>query len=142
LIARKWTYARRPADRGVLIEIRELIVRMATENPTWATRIQGALQNVGQRVGRSTFSTRRMVAVRWSSFGAGREGVYYVPCDSSSNPPVHVMDLETGRDWSFGVLESPTARPLGLSVSPDGKSIVYPRLTYLNRDLMLIENFR
>jgi len=39
----------------VLIEIRALVVRMATENPTWGyTRIQGALQNVGHRVGRST----------------------------------------------------------------------------------------
>jgi transposase InsO family protein len=54
LIARKWTYARRSA-RGVLFEIRQLVVRMATDNPTWGyTRIQGALQNVGHRVGRST----------------------------------------------------------------------------------------
>jgi len=38
-----------------LIEIRQLVVRMATENPSWGyTRIQGALQNVGHRVGRST----------------------------------------------------------------------------------------
>jgi transposase InsO family protein len=39
----------------VFVEIRELVVRMATENPTWGyTRIQGALKNVGHRVGRST----------------------------------------------------------------------------------------
>ena len=55
LIARKWTYARRSGRRGVLLEIRQLVVRMATENPTWGyTRIQGALKNVGHRVGRST----------------------------------------------------------------------------------------
>jgi transposase InsO family protein len=55
LIARKWTYARRSGRRGVLREIRQLVVRMATENPVWGyTRIQGALQNVGHRVGRST----------------------------------------------------------------------------------------
>jgi putative transposase len=36
LIARKWTYAK-PASRrrGVLTEIRRLVVRMAEENPTW-----------------------------------------------------------------------------------------------------------
>jgi len=39
----------------VLVETRQLVVRMATENPTWGyTRIQGALENVGHRVGRST----------------------------------------------------------------------------------------
>src|SRR6202521_1387492 len=61
LIARKWTYAK-PASsrRGVLAEIRRLAVRMAVENPTWGyTRIQGALKNVGHRVGRSTI--RRML---------------------------------------------------------------------------------
>jgi hypothetical protein len=57
-IARKWTYARRCASRcGVLSEIRRLTVRMAEENPTWGyTRIQGALKNVGHRVGRSTIA--------------------------------------------------------------------------------------
>ena len=55
LIARKWTYATRSGTRGVLAEIRRLVVRMAEENPTWGyTRIQGALKNVGHRVGRST----------------------------------------------------------------------------------------
>jgi putative transposase len=45
LIARKWMYARRSDRRTVLCEIRQLVVRMATENPTWGyTRIQGALE--------------------------------------------------------------------------------------------------
>jgi len=35
LIARKWTYIRRrPGRPGVLAEIRRLMVRMATENPS------------------------------------------------------------------------------------------------------------
>jgi hypothetical protein len=38
LIARKWTYAAKSGRRGVLLEIRQLVVRMATENPTWGTR--------------------------------------------------------------------------------------------------------
>jgi transposase InsO family protein len=56
LVARKWTSStRRPGRPGVLSEIRRLVVRMATENPTWGyTRIQGALKNLGHRVARST----------------------------------------------------------------------------------------
>jgi transposase InsO family protein len=55
LIARKWTYVRKAGRRVTLLEIRRLVVRMAEENPTWGyTRMQGALRNVGHRVGRST----------------------------------------------------------------------------------------
>jgi hypothetical protein len=68
--------------------------------------------------------------------------VYYVACDSGSNPSVHVLDLQTGRDQRLGALEGLTLRPLGLAVSPDGKTIVYPRDVQTNADLMLIENFR
>jgi len=58
LTARKWTYATgRPCRSGVIAEIRQLVVRMAEENPTWGyTRIRGALKNVGHRVGRSTIA--------------------------------------------------------------------------------------
>ena len=58
LIARKWTYTRhRPGRPGVLAEIRRLVLRMATENPSWGTRIQGALKNVGHRMARSTIAS-------------------------------------------------------------------------------------
>src|SRR5215207_6421683 len=55
-IARKWTYAKHGTTRRrVVAEIRALSRRMAEENPSWGdTRIQGALKNVGHRVGRST----------------------------------------------------------------------------------------
>jgi len=58
LIARKWTSTKtRTSRRGVLVEIRRLVVRMAEENPTWGyTRNQGALKNLGHRVGRSTIA--------------------------------------------------------------------------------------
>jgi transposase InsO family protein len=57
LVARKWMYARRPSRGGVLAEIRDLVVRMATENPIWGyTRVQDALKNLGHHVGRSTLA--------------------------------------------------------------------------------------
>jgi hypothetical protein len=58
LVARKSTYAKQGTTRrGVLAEIRQLVGRMAEENPTWGdTRIQGALKNLGHRVGRSTIA--------------------------------------------------------------------------------------
>jgi len=58
LILQKWTYPRTPSRRRRgLAEIRELVARMARENPTWGyTRMQGALKNVGHRVGRSSIA--------------------------------------------------------------------------------------
>ena len=56
LVAEKWTHPRRsPGRPRVVDEITELVVRMARENRSWGyTRIQGALRNVGHKVGRTT----------------------------------------------------------------------------------------
>jgi hypothetical protein len=58
IIVRRWTYASKRSGRhGVLAEIQRLVVRMGEENSTWGdTRIQGALKNLGHRVGRSTIA--------------------------------------------------------------------------------------
>ncbi len=58
LIAQKWTHKRRsPGRRRVMQVIEELTIRVARENPRWGyTRIQGALHNVGHRVGRTTIA--------------------------------------------------------------------------------------
>ena len=59
LIAEKWNFVhrRRPGRPGIMQKIFDLIVRMAQDNPSWGyTRIQGALANLGHRVGRGTVS--------------------------------------------------------------------------------------
>ena len=61
LVARKWAYGRAHGSRaGLQAHLRTLVIRMATDNPTWGyTRIQGALKNLGHRVGRSTVARIR-----------------------------------------------------------------------------------
>jgi len=58
LIAAKWTHPTKRAGRpGVMKTIRELIVRMATDNSGWGyCRIQGELKKLGHRVARSTIA--------------------------------------------------------------------------------------
>ena len=58
LIAAKWTYPRKRVGRpGVMKEIRELIVRMADENPNWGyARIESQLKHLNHRVARSTIA--------------------------------------------------------------------------------------
>jgi len=56
LLARKWTYPRTsPGRQSVRLEIRELVLRLARENPTWGhRRIQGELIGQGYPVGVAT----------------------------------------------------------------------------------------
>jgi Integrase core domain/HTH-like domain len=58
LVARKWTYrGGRGRSAGGPARLRALVIRMATENPTWGyPRIQGALKNLGHHVGHSTIA--------------------------------------------------------------------------------------
>ena len=56
LIAARWTYPSKRVGRpGIMKAIRALIVRMATDNPSWGyCRIQGELKKVSHQVARST----------------------------------------------------------------------------------------
>lgn len=57
LIAGKWTYAAKRLGRpGVIKESRQLVVRMAEENPTWGYPPSSCSEERGHRVGRSTIA--------------------------------------------------------------------------------------
>ena len=78
------------------------------------------------------------------SFAVGPGGVHHVHCAEERDADaarrvLHLLDPETGRDRAIGAFESQWTG--GLSVSPDGRSVIYSSGAF-STDLMMIENFR
>jgi putative transposase len=63
LIARKWRYPNQPGRPGTSQEIRDLVLRLARENPPWGyRRVHGELTRLGYQVSEAT--VRRILRAR------------------------------------------------------------------------------
>jgi putative transposase len=128
LIARRWTYAgRTPGRPSVTAQLRELVLRLARENPSWGCRrIQGELAGLGYRLGASTIwgilakggvgPAPRRAGPTWTEFlTAQAKGV--LCCDF-----LHVDTIGLARIYVLFLMEVATRRVhvLGATINPTG----------------------
>ncbi len=86
--------------------------------------------------------TPRQVLPCASDFSTNVHGIYYVECAAGAEHPVHFVDAATNLDRVIGRTSyMDTEVTSTLAVSPDGKTVLVPRLSNV-ADLMLIENFK
>ena len=80
------------------------------------------------------------VPFSWWDWGLTEKGIYFTNFQSSPNATVAFFEFATNKIFPIWTL---TNRPfVGLSISADGKSILYAQNEYSQSDIMLVRNFR
>jgi hypothetical protein len=80
-------------------------------------------------------------SVEQDAFAIVKEGIYFISRpDSAGRYFLQFFNFATKRIRSITTIDGPVSEYL--SVSPDGRSILYSQVDHEGSDLMLVENFR
>jgi hypothetical protein len=75
------------------------------------------------------------------NFAILKEGIYFIPRpDAAGRYSIQFFNFPTKKIRSITTIEKPIESYL--SVSPDGRWILYSQIDQAGSDLMLVENFR
>ena len=78
-----------------------------------------------------------------SSWAVMERGIYFITAETSDRPLIEFFSFATGRVTQVAMLERPIPRGIQrISVSPDGRWLLYTQIDQSGGDIMLMENFR
>jgi Tol biopolymer transport system component len=81
----------------------------------------------------------------WSAWTVVEQGIYFLTAEQLARPAIEFFSFTAGRVTEVIALAKPFrpwTNPDGLSVSPDGRWILYTQEDRADMDIMLVENFR
>jgi putative transposase len=141
LVTRGWTYPRRgPGRPPLLAEVRQLVVRLARENPGWGyRRIQGELVGLGVKLAASTVWTilkeagiepaPRRLETSWTEF-LRQQAASILECDFLT---VDTIFLRHFYVLFFIELATRRVHPAGITTNPDGRWVAQQARNLLMR---------
>ncbi len=164
LVARRWTYRhRRPGRPATPAAVRELVVRLARENPAWGyRRIQGELVGLGVKIAASTVWTilreagiepaPKRLETSWADF-LRQQAASILECDFLTVDTLFLkrfyvlffIELATRRVHLAGITTNPEgrwvtqqARNLFMQLEAEG---IQPRFLVRDRDSKFTRDF-
>jgi putative transposase len=129
LVARRWDYPsrRRPGRPSTSGAIRKLVIRMATDNPTWGhRRVQGELVKLGHPIAASTvWQILHATGIDPASRRSGPTWKQFLTAQARSILAVDFVHVDTvllRRLYALIVIEHGTRRVhlAGITANPDG----------------------
>jgi dipeptidyl aminopeptidase/acylaminoacyl peptidase len=103
--------------------------RLGDSTPLWKTPVSGGEES------------QVLPSVAWRAFTLINDGIYFIPQPSADGKySIHFLSFATGRVKTVAPISAPPR--LGLTVSRDGRYLLYTQIDEQSSDLMLVENFR
>jgi hypothetical protein len=91
--------------------------------------------------GNETLALKQPIKVWYWTIG--KDGLYFIDINTKPHATIKFWSFANGRTTTISMLEqAPWPDDPALSVSPDGRSILYDEQDNVTRDIMLVENFR
>jgi len=79
----------------------------------------------------------------WGAWAVADKGIYFINPEAEPRAAIEFFSFATGQTTRIALLEKEPAKfTPNLTLSPDGRSILYTQLDQSGNDIMLVENFR